>query len=134
MTDDQLASLEVAISKAEVTSAIKSLALGKAPRPDRYAGEFCKALCDAENVFDNVQWDWLGLVLDRIGITRSFELLGGLYCHPTAQVCTPGFLSPLSNYTRVPDKNAHYPHCFSILHSNPWPAAWRIPTFMMVLG
>lgn len=49
---------------------------------------------DAEKAFDNVKWSWLDLVLDRMGLTGAFRvLLHGLYDAPTAQVCTPGFLS-----------------------------------------
>lgn len=43
---DQLASLNREIIDAEVVAAIKQLALGKAPGPDGYTGEFYKSLND----------------------------------------------------------------------------------------
>ncbi|XP_056431006.1 ras-related protein Rab-24 isoform X1 [Hyla sarda] len=50
---------------------------------------------DAEKVFDNVRWDWLGMVLEKVGIRGSFRtFLNGLYAAPVARVFTSGFLSP----------------------------------------
>lgn len=59
------------------------------PIPDKHP------VLNAEKAFDNVHWDWLGLILVRMKIQGKFHtLLGGLYRHPTAQLHTPGFLSP----------------------------------------
>lgn len=49
---------------------------------------------DAEKAFDNVKWQWLELILDRMGLTGEFQvLIRGMYYNPTAQICMTGHLS-----------------------------------------
>lgn len=51
---------------------------------------------DAEKAFDNIRWQWLNEVLDKVNLTGNFRcFLDSLYFNPSAAVYTPGFRSDI---------------------------------------
>lgn len=69
---------------------------------------------DAEKAFDNSQWEWLGLVLDKMEILGNFcTLLSGLYSNLTAQIHMLGFLFPPFRLSKGTRHGAHSPPYYS---------------------
>lgn len=78
---------------------------------------------DAEKAFDNVKWAWLNQILDRMGLQGRFHTyLARVYSNPTAQVCTPGVLSPTFPLCKSTRQGCP---CYSTLHWNRWLDIWR---------
>lgn len=49
---------------------------------------------DAEKAFESVDWGWLDIVFDWMGLNGSFRsFLSSLYSNARARIYTPGFLS-----------------------------------------
>lgn len=83
----------------KVVAVLDELAL----RPEAHSSPALLTI-DVEKAFDNVGWEWLNKVLDRLGVSGPFRaFLSSLYAKPLARIYTPGHLSdifPLQKGTR----------------------------------
>lgn len=88
-----------------MTNIRKVLAIldANATQPGSHSGPALLTI-DAEKAFDNVSWEWLNRVLDRMGVLGPFRVyLSSLYADPLARIYTTGYLSaifPLQKGTR----------------------------------
>ncbi|KAM4034738.1 LOW QUALITY PROTEIN: uncharacterized protein ACNLHF_021423 [Anomaloglossus baeobatrachus] len=63
-------------------------------RPGMVGGNPALLALDAEKAFDTVNWEWLELVLDKMGIMGTFRsYIKAIYADPQAKIATAGFLS-----------------------------------------